>query len=209
MQSSTCWNTQPPTCQEFTLSNISANPKGSSPNFRMEIDTTPVNIREFLQLDNNFTLSSSTTDVSGTYGSYNLATGLFWNVNITDVFQNLEVSLTNFLRENSNPQHVNGTVTNNVVTMRVRWRWFALPAAVDLLGPAFLIWVIVYTAMGVKGERLIWKSNTIPLLMHGLEGYHHHGYAGAETTGAIFHKAREMRVQLRRNQDGEIRFVRT
>lgn len=94
----------------------------------------------------------------------------FSSVNFEDVQKtigNTADSLTNFVRENGNPNRsipANGTVLHYETCVNVRWGWISLPAALAALTLLFFPLTVVTT----ERYRLpIWKSNPLALVFHG------------------------------------------
>ena len=66
--------------------------------------------------------------------------------------------------------------------MKVRWAWFAYPAAVVVLSVAYLIGTIVETTgRGVW----IWKGSSLAMLVHGRGLWLGEGVGGGEGVGRV------------------------
>lgn len=84
--------------------------------------------------------------------------------------------------------------------VRIRKRWFAVPAALVVVAGAFL------GATVVANEAPGWKSGELALLFHGLEGWGEFGDGeGVELMRA---RARGMRARLKGNTEGVVKFMK-
>ncbi|EOD50359.1 hypothetical protein UCRNP2_2871 [Neofusicoccum parvum UCRNP2] len=126
--------------------------------------------------------------------------------NISNFMHRVAHSMTNQVRTSSDVScKIYGTALHMETFIVVRWKWLGLPVAVIVFGVAFLVTTI---ALNWTKKTVLWKSNDLPLLTHGLEGWDADALAGVETSVAIRRTAGEMRARLGRNADGELRFLR-
>ncbi|GME43312.1 uncharacterized protein K452DRAFT_310684 [Neofusicoccum parvum] len=126
--------------------------------------------------------------------------------NISNFMHRVAHSMTNQVRTSSDISgKIYGTALHMETFIVVRWKWLGLPVAVIVFGVAFLVTTI---ALNWTKKTVLWKSNDLPLLTHGLEGWDADALAGVETSVAIRRTAGEMRARLGRNADGELRFLR-
>lgn len=200
---SPCWRNSS-TCQEFTPTNLSALPEGSNTTFYVNTGYSSLDIRSLVVFDYNVTVSNMSTSATGIDEAYNLITTIFWNTNITATFESVAASVTGFIRENSNSYKVFGAALQRETFVSVDWAWFALPAALILLCVAFIATVIITTAVGIGGEKFVWKDSSLPLLLHGSRGY-----IDTEILGEIEQDVKRITVQLKRDEKGYLRFEKT
>lgn len=163
-----------------------------------------------MDFDYNVTVATNISSIlTADDWSYSFASLLFLNKNITNIFQDVANSYTNFLRSVDEPFNVTGTATVYETYVNVTWRWFILPAVVVLVSAAFLLTVMIYTKWEFGGNNVIWKTTTLPLLLHGLEGWKSEEYTNIESSAAMTATARGMRVMLKKDDSGQIRFVKS
>ena len=115
----------------------------------------------------SFTGSGSINSSDSTFTS-DIMQALLNAPNITSRINNLAISMSNDMREQENAiaNRANGTAWKTETYVKVRWGWFAFPAAVVMLSFFFILGAIVETA---NRDVLVWKSNNLALLFHGRE----------------------------------------
>ena len=109
--------------------------------------------------------------------------------------------LTTYVRENgdgSNSAFAPGIVFQNETSIRVRWAWFTLPAALALFTLVFFMYTLVEIAG--RGRHTNWKSSPLPLLFHGLDKETQERYSRLDDLDEMDEKAKELNVQLRRDE---------
>jgi len=96
-------------------------------------------------------------------------------------FNNLTMSMTNFVRQSSFQlfgSNTTGQVIKQVTCVRVRWRWLTFPAILVALTLLFFVLLVVQTrfdtggkagANGTAGGNLVYKSSALAALVHGLD----------------------------------------
>ena len=105
---------------------------------------------------------------------------LYSTTNYTSRVTNLAISMTNNIRQqNSSGSSPHPGIAYKTETyVKVRWAWFAYPAAVVVLSVAYLVGTIVETTgRGVW----IWKGSSLAMLLHGRDLWLEEG--GAEGLG--------------------------
>ena len=136
--------------------------------------------------------------------SIDIASALFDAASIPALISNVSTSMTNYMRIASNSTTVRGDAYDNVVFVHIRWPWLILPVLVVLLAIVFLWVSILYSR---RRQTALWKSSSLALLFHGLDGWHDDDL-GAITLSHIETDANRMRAQLRMNPFEELRLVR-
>lgn len=118
----------------------------------------------------------------------------------------LATSMTAHIRNSVNPDaasEVQGLAYQNETFVHVQWIWMALPGGLVAISTVFLC------ATMFKSERrkaMAWKSSSLALLFHGLEGV---GGGAGEGLNRMRAVARRTRVVLSRGEDGEWKLVNT
>lgn len=118
---------------------------------------------------------------------------------------NISTAMTSYIRDpvesDSATDVVNG-VSHTVETfIHVKWGWLGLPVGLVGMSIVFLV------ATMVKNERtkaMAWKSSSLALLFHGLEGV---GRGAGEGLGQMKDVAKRTRVVLTRGDDGEWKLI--
>lgn len=210
MANSTCWSNPDESCEEFEPIPAEKVPSLRNKSFKIQIGQTNAQIRSLMDFDYNVTVATNISSIlTADDWSYSFASLLFLNKNITNIFQDVANSYTNFLRSVDEPFNVTGTATVYETYVNVTWRWFILPAVVVLVSAAFLLTVMIYTKWEFGGNNVIWKTTTLPLLLHGLEDWKSEEYTNIESSAAMTATARGMRVMLKKDDSGQIRFVKS
>ncbi|GME24397.1 hypothetical protein GTA08_BOTSDO04686 [Neofusicoccum parvum] len=86
--------------------------------------------------------------------------------------------------------------------VKIRKRWFIVPAVLVLLSVVFLVVTLMASGMN---DAPSWKSGTLPLLFHGLDGW---GEFDDEEGKMMQARAKGMRTKLKRNNEGMIKFLK-
>jgi len=118
----------------------------------------------------------------------------------------LATSMTAYIRNSGNPDavtEVQGLAYQNETFVHVQWIWMALPGGLVAISTVFLC------ATMFRSERkraMAWKSSSLALLFHGLEGV---GGGAGEGVNRMRVVAKRTRVVLSRGEDGEWKLVNT
>ena len=132
--------------------NPSALPQGFNTTFLVDTANSNLDIRSLMVFDYKVTVSNTSTSDTGIDDAYNLITTIFWNTNITETFERIANSMTDFIRNHSSSYRVTGMAYQIETFASVAWAWFALPAALILSCVAFLATVIVRSSTGIDGD---------------------------------------------------------
>jgi hypothetical protein len=111
--------------------------------------------------------------------------------------------------QNMNSTKLDVTAYELEVYIKVRWLWFIVPLSTVLLAALFLILSIIRSKDEVK-----FKSSVLAPLFHGLERWQQEGGVERrmederlESATGLLRIADEMRVVLRRNDQGYLSFI--
>ncbi|KAK0102987.1 hypothetical protein ONS96_005600 [Cadophora gregata f. sp. sojae] len=118
----------------------------------------------------------------------------------------LAKAMTAHIRNSGNPDavsEVEGVAYQNETYVHVQWVWLVLPAGLVATSTLFLCATMLKSK---KKSALAWKSSSLALLFHGLDGVGAGTGEGLKEMKAV---ARKTRVILSRGEDGEWRLVNT
>ncbi|KAL6892299.1 hypothetical protein GGI43DRAFT_430070 [Trichoderma evansii] len=119
-----------------------------------------------LQTLTTFLMSSSIINefVDGNFinSSLGVAAALTGNVNLSDRFDGMATSMTNYLRYGLNSQLALGEVLQSEPFISIRWWYFVVPVMIEALA-------IVFTILSIVANRRsrnvpLWKSSTLAVL---------------------------------------------
>ncbi|KAK4081201.1 uncharacterized protein Triagg1_2733 [Trichoderma aggressivum f. europaeum] len=86
---------------------------------------------------------------------------------VSGIFDSISQSLTDMIRQGSAMQIAQGTTSQAVVYIRVRWVWLILPFVVQLMGGIALFVTVVGTKR--TSDALLWKGSTLAVLYHSVD----------------------------------------
>lgn len=138
-------------------------------------------------------------------GSDAIATA-FWDNhegNLSLTLADITTAMTNRIRLADGYENIDGTSTSIHTVIKVTWYWLIYMVAMVLLSLAFFV-----TAMLFAGEKskAVWKSSSLAVLMHGLEGFD-----GAQIDHRSLTKmskaAKELWAQLKEDDEGNLKLV--
>lgn len=86
---------------------------------------------------------------------------------VSSIFDSISLSLTDMIRQGSGMQIAQGTTSQAVVYIRVRWEWLILPLVVHLLGGIALFMTVVGTKR--TSDVPLWKGSTLAVLYHWVD----------------------------------------
>lgn len=125
-----------------------------------------------------------------------------WNT----LMANITTAMTAYVRSADNlaSRNILYGESHRVETyIRVRWGWLGLPVGLIALSIVFMVATI---AKNERRRGMAWKSSSLALLFHGLEGV---GRGAGEGLGQMNEVARRTKVVLSRGDDGEWKLINT
>lgn len=146
--------------------------------------------------------------VIGGDSSINLASAqipqmFYETANRTGIFDDISASMTDRIRHNSNDKVVVGAVLRSVTYIQVDWAWISPPVVAVVLSSVVLV---VTVWKNHKSGAPPWKDELMPLLFLGFEGWEQHRMSAWDEENRR-KVARGMQARLRRNINGDVRFV--
>lgn len=118
------------------------------------------------------------------------------------LFKGIAMAMTTYIRSSGLPglSDCDGIAHKTETYVRVIWAWMVLPCSLVGLSIIFLVATMMKNQ---SKSALAWKSSSLALLFHGLEGVNR----GADGLQQMKNVARRTRVILNRGADGEWKLV--
>lgn len=117
-------------------------------------------------------------------------------------------SVTNLIRLGPNRTDIHGTADYPEVFVVVRWQWCILPGALVVLSVVFFSLIVWDNRARNDSRAPLWKSNILPFLFYGLEGWTREEMRVSENSTAMEKTAKGMMAKMKRNDDEEMKFMR-
>lgn len=111
-------------------------------------------------------------------------------------------SMTEVMRTSPNSTQFDGRALNSVTYIRIKWERLVLPLCAIVLSSLMLIVIIIRSR---AGETPAWKSSSLALLFHGLEGWSDDELK-AEDPEHLDEKSAKMKAQVLCGDDGKPAF---
>jgi hypothetical protein len=165
-------------------------------------------IRDYLAEILHTSWIASSFGMSSSIGSISppiLAQTLYASQNVSLMMDNLAASMTKHVRASRNATSVPGQALTDVTFFKVHWGWLSLLVATIGLSIVFLLVVIILSHLSAT---FLWKSNSLALLFHGLDGWSS-TELDATKVATMTRMARTMDGQLKRDSDGLLKIIRT
>lgn len=105
-------------------------------------------------------------------------------------------------RNRSNQHFVDAIAMEAKTCIHIWKRWFIVPGALVLLSMLFLTLTLINN---LKNEAPSWKSATLPLLFHGLDGWDEYN---DDEVKMMLARAKGMLTKLEENEEGNLKFVK-
>lgn len=125
--------------------------------------------------------------------------------NMTALMQSVADSMTEAFRTSANSTSTRGAGLNTVTYISIDWAWLSLPVAVVTL--AFVMLVVVIARNQVRGIPA-WKSSSLALLFHELDGWDNSRRVGLDGPAEVDMQASEMTARVMKNEKGVLTFSR-
>jgi len=158
----------------------------------------------------NTTVLNAKHDLSRPLDDFDIG-GFLYMSNMSDVARDFAATLTNNIRsaapgDNVNATTVLGTAYFKETYMQVRWAWLIIPLVEAVLGAVLLVVCILFT----RKEPLL-KTSLIALLVHRLDRVTEDEMdvmQRMETAEKLEGAAEKLLVEFKRNEKGELKFIR-
>jgi hypothetical protein len=117
---------------------------------------------------------------------------------------NIATAMTNHIRSTDGHVNINGTSTRVDTVIKVTWFWLTYLAAMVGLSLAFFVTAVVFAS---EKSRVVWKSSSLAVLMHGPEGFDRAelDHRSVEDMGK---SAKGLWARLEMDDQGSLRLVR-
>ncbi|KAG9524918.1 hypothetical protein KCU93_g6008, partial [Aureobasidium melanogenum] len=158
-----------------------------------------------LNTGNLDTCSGGCVDTPGNALSFGIA--MLNQPSIPHVAENLANSLTNVIRNSStmNATQVIGKSYQQVQFIGVRWEWIIFPASLILLS---LVILVITMSQSHNSVSMTWRSSPLAMLFHPLQGWSEDEMC-LDSAPEMEKLSKKMHGQLRSNQDGALRIVKS
>ena len=137
---------------------------------------------------------------------------------ISEIFNNISIALTNYMRENGGSQGSGngsapaiGTVKQTLTCVGIQCAWLIYPTALVFCTWAFSILLVVETWHATSWLG-IWKSSPLALLYHGLEDHlvrdsYSRDWSSTQEVEGMKDVARSTSVKLEGSTERPIQFI--
>lgn len=168
---------------------------------------TLATLKSWLNVTLQGTYNTSFSIFNGTAWANDAMQALDGTTDWPSLIANISTAMTSYIRnpdETDSATDIVTGVSHKVETyIHVKWEWLCLPVGLVGMSIVFLV------ATMVKNERkkaMAWKSSSLALLFHGLEGV---GRGAGEGLWQMKDVARRTRVVLTRGDDSEWKLINT
>lgn len=124
--------------------------------------------------------------------------------NLSLTLQDIAASMTNRVRLADGHLDINGTSTRDDTVIKVTWYWLIYMVAMVGLSLAFFFAAVIFSG---EKSRVVWKSSTLAVLMHGLADFDR-TELDARSIHGMSKAAKDMWAQLETDNEGSLRLVR-
>jgi hypothetical protein len=124
--------------------------------------------------------------------------------NLSLTLADIAKAMTNHVRLTDGHVNVNGTSTRIDTVIQVTWWWLMYLVAMVGLSLAFFVTAVVFAS---EKSKVIWKSSSLAVLMHGPEGFDR-AELDHESVEEMGKNAKGMWAQLEVDDQGSLRLVR-
>jgi hypothetical protein len=144
-------------------------------------------------------------DVGGEVGAGSdaIATA-FWDNhegNLSLTLADITTAMTNRIRGTDGFVNVDGTSSSVHTVIKVTWYWLIYMVVMVLLSLTFFVTAMVFAS---EKSQVVWKSSTLAVLMHGLEGFDR-SQLEHRSLNEMSKEAKGLWAQLREDDDGNLK----
>jgi hypothetical protein len=166
-------------------------------------------IRNYFQdfFKSRYIYTMNETEISNYFGNVTVrrlyANGTANLTTVSSYASGLAESISGYIRiwgDNGNPVPIRGQAYSNETCIKVQWLWGVFPASLVPLALIFLSLTIRRTR-NQGGQRSPWKSSSLPVLIHGLEGHVQHQDRKLEKKSEMEEISEEIKVRLVRRDN--------
>jgi hypothetical protein len=167
---------------------------------------TLANVKAWLNVTLQGSLNTTFSEVDGATWAVDEMVVLNATTDWPYLFDKLATAMTTYIRSSGLPgstNNVEGIAHRLEPYVHVQWAWIALPGALVLLSIVFLGATM---AQNESKRALAWKSSSLALLFHGLEGVRD---GTGQGLGQMREVAKRTKVVLQRGDNGEWKLIST
>jgi len=124
--------------------------------------------------------------------------------NLSLTLADIATSMTNRVRQADGNVNIDGTSMRDDTVIKVTWYWLIYMVTMVVLSLAFFLAAVVFSG---EKSKVIWKSSTLAVLMHGLAGFDR-TELDARFMDDMDNAAKGMWAQLETDDEGSLRLVR-
>jgi hypothetical protein len=165
---------------------------------------SPMIDKKQMAVDNNN--STYVVDGAGTGSDTAIMTALWDNYggNLSLTLADIATAMTNHIRSTDGHVNINGASTRIDTVIKVTWFWLIYLAAMVGLSLAFFVTAVIFAS---EKSRVVWKSSSLAVLMHGPEGFDRAelDHRSVEDMGK---NAKGLWARLEMDDQGSLRLVR-
>ena len=146
-------------------------------------------------------------DDGGTVGAGTDAiTTAFWdnhegNISLTSA--NITTAMTNRVRLTDGYENIDGNSTSIHTLINVTWYWLIYILAIVIFSLVFFVTAMVFSS---ERSKAVWKSSSLAVLMHGLEGFDGTQLDYRSLT-EMSKEAEKLWAQLKEDDEGNLKLV--
>jgi hypothetical protein len=123
--------------------------------------------------------------------------------NLSLTLADIAKAMTTHVRLADGHADINGTSTSNYTVIVVNWYWLIYMVAMVLLSLTFFVTAMVFAS---EKSEVVWKSSSLAVLMHGLEGFDRTQLDHKSLT-EMSKAAKELWAQLKEDDEGSLKLV--
>ncbi|KAK4507118.1 hypothetical protein PRZ48_000852 [Zasmidium cellare] len=124
--------------------------------------------------------------------------------NLSLTLADIATAMTNRVRLTNGYVNVDGTSTRTETVIKVTWYWLIYMVAMVGLSLTFFVTAVVFAS---EKSKVVWKSSSLAVLMHGLEGFDR-AELDHRSIDDMSKTAKDLWAQLETDGEGSLRLVR-